>query len=189
MNKRCRGCRKLTGCPEGQCKTDRQRKNLEVAAKARDDRRAQERSSRRKRKGIDRLAVFTRDLGACALCGVSTVRLMKGIERLPSSVWHMQNAGRVVYGRRDKHTAEHPMGAMLGRHRLRALVLLGRLWGVVLHIGVQLWEADHIVPIAEGGSDDLENLRTLCLKCHRVESIALRARLARRPTKGVGRGF
>ncbi|MCS7025126.1 MAG: HNH endonuclease [Bryobacteraceae bacterium] len=31
-----------------------------------------------------------------------------------------------------------------------------------------LWEADHIVPVSEGGGEcDLSNLRTLCLRCHR----------------------
>lgn len=40
-----------------------------------------------------------------------------------------------------------------------------------------LWEADHIVPVVEGGGGTgLENLRTLCLRCHRAET----AKLARR---------
>ena len=31
-----------------------------------------------------------------------------------------------------------------------------------------LWDADHIRPVAEGGGQcDLDNLRTLCLLCHR----------------------
>ena len=45
-----------------------------------------------------------------------------------------------------------------------------------------LWDADHIVPVAEGGGEcDLDNLRTLCLKCHRIATAALRARLAAKP--------
>ena len=41
-----------------------------------------------------------------------------------------------------------------------------------------LWDADHIVAIAEGGGQcDLDNLRTLCLLCHREETARLRARL------------
>jgi 5-methylcytosine-specific restriction endonuclease McrA len=41
-----------------------------------------------------------------------------------------------------------------------------------------LWDADHIVPVAEGGGEcDLSNLRTLCLKCHRVRTAELRERL------------
>jgi 5-methylcytosine-specific restriction protein A len=41
-----------------------------------------------------------------------------------------------------------------------------------------LWDADHIVPVAEGGGEcDVSNMRTLCLKCHRNFTSALRARL------------
>lgn len=42
-----------------------------------------------------------------------------------------------------------------------------------------LWDLDHIIPVSEGGgSCGLENLRTLCLPCHRKVTAELRARLA-----------
>ena len=41
-----------------------------------------------------------------------------------------------------------------------------------------LWDADHILPVAEGGGQcDLDNLRTLCLLCHRQATAQLRQRL------------
>ncbi len=41
-----------------------------------------------------------------------------------------------------------------------------------------LWDADHIVPVAEGGGEcDLSNMQTLCLKCHRLLTAELRVRL------------
>ena len=41
-----------------------------------------------------------------------------------------------------------------------------------------LWDADHITPVAEGGGQcDLDNLRTLCLLCHREQTAQLRLRL------------
>ena len=41
-----------------------------------------------------------------------------------------------------------------------------------------LWDADHIKPVAEGGGQcDLDNLRTLCVACHREATARLRARL------------
>ena len=43
--------------------------------------------------------------------------------------------------------------------------------------GRTLWNADHVVPIAEGGSDDPSNLRVLCLNCHAPETRYLNARL------------
>lgn len=54
-----------------------------------------------------------------------------------------------------------------------------RLFGMA-RIGSRrsLWEADHVVPVAEGGGEcDLNNLRTLCLLCHREETRRLRERL------------
>lgn len=43
-----------------------------------------------------------------------------------------------------------------------------------------LWDADHIRPVAEGGGQcDLDNLRTLCLPCHREATARLRLRLKR----------
>ncbi|HEY2040657.1 MAG TPA: HNH endonuclease [Edaphobacter sp.] len=41
-----------------------------------------------------------------------------------------------------------------------------------------LWDADHILPVAEGGGQcDLDNIRTLCLLCHRDATARLRTRL------------
>lgn len=53
-------------------------------------------------------------------------------------------------------------------------------WGLCKRIRKTLWDADHIVPVAEGGGEcDLDNLRTLCLLCHRKATRQLRARLRR----------
>lgn len=51
-------------------------------------------------------------------------------------------------------------------------------WGLREGSRKSLWDADHIVPVAEGGGQcDLSNMRTLCLKCHREATAALRVRL------------
>lgn len=43
-----------------------------------------------------------------------------------------------------------------------------------------LWQADHILPVVEGGGESgLDNLRTLCTKCHREATAALRKRLSK----------
>jgi 5-methylcytosine-specific restriction endonuclease McrA len=43
------------------------------------------------------------------------------------------------------------------------------------------WDADHVVPVVEGGGGcGLENYRTLCIPCHRIETAELRRRLAER---------
>lgn len=52
-------------------------------------------------------------------------------------------------------------------------------WGLTERSRKSLWDADHIVPVVEGGGQcDLANMRTLCLKCHRDATAALRARRA-----------
>jgi 5-methylcytosine-specific restriction protein A len=63
-----------------------------------------------------------------------------------------------------------------GAHRQK---LLAR-WGLTRLNRRTLWDADHILPVAEGGGEcDLANLRTLCLICHRQQTRELRLRLLR----------
>ena len=53
-----------------------------------------------------------------------------------------------------------------GAARLKALAQ----WGLPAQVRLRksLWDADHIVPVIEGGGEcDLGNIRTLCLNCHR----------------------
>lgn len=66
------------------------------------------------------------------------------------------------------------------RGRLRAEALA--MWGLAsVQARRSLWDADHIVPVAEGGGQcDLDNLRTLCLPCHREVTADLRRRLRER---------
>lgn len=43
-----------------------------------------------------------------------------------------------------------------------------------------LWQADHIIPVVEGGGEcTLDNLRTLCTGCHKSATADLAARRAR----------
>lgn len=62
-----------------------------------------------------------------------------------------------------------------GRARTEAL----EMWGLAsVSARRSLWDADHIVAVAEGGGQcDLENIRTLCLPCHREVTADLRRRL------------
>ena len=61
-----------------------------------------------------------------------------------------------------------------GRARLKALAA----WGLRPRARSSLWDADHIVPVIEGGGEcDLANIRTLCLRCHREATAQLRQRV------------
>jgi 5-methylcytosine-specific restriction endonuclease McrA len=56
-------------------------------------------------------------------------------------------------------------------------------WGITAQSRKSLWDADHILPVVEGGGEcDITNLRTLCLKCHRTSTAELRKRRLTSPT-------
>jgi 5-methylcytosine-specific restriction protein A len=66
----------------------------------------------------------------------------------------------------------------LRRLRGSARLKLVKDWGISPRSRKSLWDADHVVPVVEGGGEcDLANIRTLCLKCHRVATAELRGRL------------
>lgn len=98
--------------------------------------------------------VRRRDRCICALCGVDA-------DFLRRIFWVLKRAGD-----------------------LEAFALVKQAWGIRVHawdrwaIPTHTWEADHIVPLAEGGTNDLDNYRTLCLSCHKAETKALAGRLA-----------
>ncbi|MCA9879596.1 MAG: HNH endonuclease, partial [Thermomicrobiales bacterium] len=50
------------------------------------------------------------------------------------------------------------------------------------------WDADHIVPVSEGGGEcSLENMRTLCVPCHQVVTRELaKRRTSHRRQRRVG---
>ena len=94
--------------------------------------------------------VRRRDKCVCAICGCDTRKL----ERIMRHAQHMMEPWR---GWRELRAIRRAMGFTCAHY----------------------WEMDHIQPVAEGGgSCGLENLRTLCIPCHRVETAQLRARLA-----------
>jgi 5-methylcytosine-specific restriction protein A len=116
--------------------------------------------------GYARQLVYQRDQGICALCGVDTIMLLGMIEG-PKKAYHSahpwprwQDMPPGSFVRRIGYNA-HPLLYTLGRTE-------------------SLWDADHIVPVVEGGGEcDLDNLRTLCLWCHKRVTAELRQRLAK----------
>jgi hypothetical protein len=73
----------------------------------------------------------------------------------------------------DCQAAYHHLKRLRGAARARGWTS----WGIKPNSRRTLWDADHIVPVVEGGGEcDLSNIRTLCLKCHRAATAALRQR-------------
>jgi 5-methylcytosine-specific restriction endonuclease McrA len=68
---------------------------------------------------------------------------------------------------------------ILKRSRGASRRRLLNFWDLKRYTRRSLWEADHIIPVVEGGGEcDLSNLRTLCLRCHRMATLGLRLRRA-----------
>lgn len=77
----------------------------------------------------------------------------------------------------DTHAAWLDLKRSRGTHRLKLLAH----WGLKSVNRKTLWDADHIVPVVEGGGEcDLDNIRTLCLRCHTRLTQELRQRLRAR---------
>jgi 5-methylcytosine-specific restriction protein A len=99
---------------------------------------------------------------------------------LREQVFH-RDRGVCAICRVDTRAAYWDLKRSRGQHRQK---LMAR-WGLKRLNRRSLWDADHILPVVEGGGEcDLGNLRTLCLICHRQQTSALRIRMSLRALDG-----
>lgn len=124
--------------------------------------------------GAIRRAVSRRDRGICQLCGADTNRQGR---ILIHAVRFLSTETHPVLGRFSELYHAGFTWQLVSAEEKRNTQAASALWVGRVHDATRdLWEADHIIPRVEGGANTLENLRTLCLKCHRAET----AKLARR---------
>ena len=142
--------------------------------------------------GFVRSQVKKRDKGICALCGVDTLALGRELRDIESRA-------NQALGKRGEYR-NGPDGAFdwfdyspderAGRRAAAAWLKAEASW-ILQQRGIEPgafptsfqtpWEADHIVPVAEGGGGcGLDNYRTLCVPCHKSESARLAAYRARK---------
>lgn len=98
----------------------------------------------------------------------------------------LRDMGVCAMCRVDTVAAHKALKKSRGEVRAEALTM----WGL-RSVGARrsLWDADHVLPVAEGGGEcDLDNLRTLCLLCHREATADLRRRLRRAGAQADPRG-
>ncbi|HXP88733.1 MAG TPA: HNH endonuclease [Bryobacteraceae bacterium] len=85
----------------------------------------------------------------------------------------LRDRGICAICRIDTRAAYWELRRSRGTHRQKLLAK----WGLKRLTRKTLWDADHILPVVEGGGEcDLQNLRTLCLICHRRQTLDLRLR-------------
>ncbi len=107
--------------------------------------------------------VRKRDRGICQLCGLDVAKLERAVRAALKT--SRAEALRVLVG----HEGYRATDLRVRRGRIRPL-----------------WQMDHIVPVVEGGGGTgTENLRCLCIPCHRRETAKLMAR--RRAAKKADR--
>lgn len=116
--------------------------------------------------------VEARDKGVCVHCGLDCTDLLERLQRIAEfEIEHLRGPNAPVYMWLHKQHESLPAFTKLCND-IELPKHLRRL-------DRRLWEMDHIIPVAEGGgSCGLENLRTLCFACHRIETTKLVRRLA-----------
>ncbi len=89
-----------------------------------------------------RFCVFARDHGICAICNIDTKILAKQLLGSDDQ-------------EKEKIMKDHKI------HKTRKITPNKN--------GGGLWDADHIIPVKEGGGEcGLDNIRTLCISCHKI---------------------
>jgi 5-methylcytosine-specific restriction protein A len=112
--------------------------------------------------------VAERDRGVCANCGTDTIQLREWVREAMRRALHDTHGDRASVNHHAHFAeAQAARAALLPVDRWPAI---DRAW----------WEADHVVPLCEGGAHTIDNLRTLCVPCHKAETAALAARRAQR---------
>jgi 5-methylcytosine-specific restriction protein A len=130
-----------------------------------------------------------RDLGICAICGVNAEKLYRVVKRL----WYVERGQfrtAMGYNLHPYRRVERLATGFYSEAFLKAWqdACFGRSSRITvkypwvasrLHGGYRsFWEADHIVPVVEGGGGcGLDGYRTLCVRCHRAETRELHRRL------------
>jgi 5-methylcytosine-specific restriction enzyme A len=125
----------------------------------------------RRGSGWVRRLVAERDRGVCAVCGLDTRRLERIMGHLDRGHYHRWGG---------RHGAMPEEVRKRRRRRYAELIAAMRQRGWHDPTRRSLWDADHIVPVVEGGGAcGLDNYQTLCVPCHKAATKALAARRAR----------
>ena len=95
--------------------------------------------------------IYLRDKGVCALCKIDTNMHARTLRRLQRELDHTPSS------QLQEQISSLRSELKLAKNRKVHF----RRWGG------GLWDADHILPVCNGGGlCGLENMRTLCVKCH-----------------------
>ena len=128
-----------------------------------------------------RKCLAKRDNGVCASCGTDTIAQKLALEAY-SRQQHLADLAAAIVNRIQDLTPKQ-WGFINEQRALRDAAWCAEIGISKTQVKRTWWEADHIIPVAEGGGEcGLENYQTLCLKCHKAKTAeqARRKALARR---------
>lgn len=98
---------------------------------------------------VIRHEVNARDKGICAKCGVNTISLKKDI----------------------MNTAVKEFPSLLEKYKNYFSKSILTLKDLLSRMRSTLWDADHIIPVKDGGGLSLiDNYQTLCISCHKKKT-------------------
>ena len=104
--------------------------------------------------------IYKRDKGICSLCGINTVSIRN---QILETNCHCTKR-KTKYQKRQKQPPHEPRCLQIREDY--SLGTKRKVWK--RKYGGGLWDADHIQRVDSGGGCcGLENLRTLCLACHK----------------------
>ena len=128
--------------------------------------------------GYVRGLVLKRDHGVCALCKLNTLALRDRWNAIAVAHPVVRHFNRYASIRPDGDWRNGPhypieVGPIM-REALRHNIWPRRVEAILN--GRTPWEADHIVPLVKKGGHGLDNVRTLCVGCHDLETKKLNRR-------------
>lgn len=110
-----------------------------------------------------RSALLERDDGVCAACGADTRADQRAAEARYAEA--MRTYGEAVKAWDAAGPPERSKASWFDWYQTRPKRPPRQRFA-------SAWEADHIVPLIDGGSFGLDNLQTLCVPCHRAKTAA-----------------
>jgi 5-methylcytosine-specific restriction endonuclease McrA len=120
--------------------------------------------------GTVRAAVRKRDKGICDQCGLDTYQIRHEVREYREL---LQQHGLIAGLEQPKWEERRTYWSNGWGTAWRAAM------GPWHDYTKSLWEADHIIPVIEGGGCcPISNYRTLCVRCHKLETKALAGRRA-----------
>jgi 5-methylcytosine-specific restriction protein A len=140
-----------------------------------------------------RRLVYERDHGICALCGADC-EIERRMQRETYELWMwlaLREAEQLFELRKLPepwlNSGQAWSNCYTWASRWVRKDMSARGWNIDAK---HTWEADHIVPVCEGGGQcGLDNYRTLCLPCHKrvTREFAARRAAERRKCRSVGK--